>query len=73
MAEDRFKKRAGTQGIPVDEFMEHEWEMISSALGLNCLELPYIGTAIPPGKRFAADTAIEAHVSPNDPDGRRHQ
>ena len=37
MAEDRFKNVQVLKGIPVDEFMD-TMGMISSALGLNCLD-----------------------------------
>jgi photosynthetic reaction center cytochrome c subunit len=57
MAEDRFKNVQVLKGIPVDEFMD-TMGMISSALGLNCLDC-HTSDSDTAWERFAADTAMK--------------
>src|SRR5438045_3191639 len=57
MAEELFKNVQVLKGIPVDEFMD-TMGMISSALGLNCLDC-HTADADKSWDRFAADTTMK--------------
>jgi photosynthetic reaction center cytochrome c subunit len=57
MAEEIFKNVQVLKGIPVDEFMD-TMGMISSALGLNCLDC-HTSDADKSWERFAADTTMK--------------
>src|SRR5579862_3017878 len=57
MAEEVFKNVQVLKGIPVDEFMD-TMGMISSALGLNCLDC-HTSDADKSWDRFAADTTMK--------------
>ena len=57
MAEELFKNVQVLKGIPVDEFMD-TMGMISSALGLNCLDC-HTSDADKSWDRFAADTTMK--------------
>lgn len=57
MAEEVFKNVQVLKGLPVDEFMD-TMGMISSALGLNCLDC-HTSDADKSWERFAADTTMK--------------
>src|SRR2546425_1067845 len=57
MAEEIFKNISVLRGIPIDEFMD-TMGMISSALGLNCLDC-HTADADKSWDRFAADTQMK--------------
>ena len=57
MAEDVFKNVQVLKGLPIDEFMD-TMGMISSALGLNCLDC-HTSDADKSWERFAADTTMK--------------
>src|ERR1700674_4045915 len=57
MADEVFKNVQVLKGLPVDEFMD-TMGMISSALGLNCLDC-HTSDADKSWERFAADTTMK--------------